>query len=205
MVSFEEYEKPEKINGTQIYLREVIEGKEYKRKSSSLTHQAVLGTLMKLLTDYAKPKGWQFYAGLGIRYDNSNFMVSDLAGFSPASQLVQEDKECVPDFIAEVTEPVTTRLDRFIKLNAYSKFGVQEYWVVAPASQSIEVYTFDPIKLKLEISDVFVVLDEEDPEYVFCPEEDKKLIHTSVVSGYFADSNISTTDIFADFGEGWNG
>ena len=197
MVSFEEYEKPEKINGVQRYLREVIEGKEYKRKGNSLTHQVVLGTLLTLLTDYAKPKGWQFYAGLGIRYDKSNFLVSDLAGFSPASQLVQEDKECVPDFIMEVMEPVTNRLDKFIKLNAYRMFGVHEYWVVAPASQSINVYTVDPIRLKLEISDVFVVLDEEDPEYVFCPEEDKKRIHTSVVSGFFANSKIATTDIFA--------
>ena len=198
MVSFEEYEKPEKINGVQRYLREVIEGKEYKRKGNSFTHQMVLGTLLKLLKDYAGPKGWQFYAGLGIRYDKSNFLISDLAGFSPVSQLVLDDKECVPDFIAEVMEPVTTRLDMFIKLNSYSKFSVKEYWVVAPASQSINVYTFDTIRLKLEISDVFVVLDEEDPEYVLCPEEDKKLIHTSVVSGFFANSKIATTDIFAD-------
>ncbi len=198
MVQFEDYEKPEKINGIQRYLREVIAGEEYKRLGNSLVHQVVLGNLLNLLTEYASPKGWKFYAGLGIKYDDSNFIVSDLAGFSPSSHLVKEDTDCIPDFIVEVTEPRTTRLDMQIKLNAYSKFGVQEYWSVAPASQSINVYTFDPIKLKLDISDVFVVLDEEDPEYIFAPEEEKKLIHTSVVTGFFADSKIATTDIFAN-------
>lgn len=45
-----------------------------------------------------------------------------------------------PDLVVEVLSPSTAKNDRLIKFNSYEKAGVQEYWIVDPYNQSIEVY-----------------------------------------------------------------
>ena len=49
--------------------------------------------------------------------------------------------EGAPDFIVEVTSPSTARADRKVKLDAYERAGVREYWIVNPRTRFIEVYS----------------------------------------------------------------
>lgn len=48
--------------------------------------------------------------------------------------------EGAPDLIVEVTSPSTARADRKVKLDAYERAGVREYWIVNPRTRFIEVY-----------------------------------------------------------------
>ncbi|MBI3361047.1 MAG: Uma2 family endonuclease [Chloroflexi bacterium] len=48
--------------------------------------------------------------------------------------------EGAPDLIVEVTSASTARLDRKVKLDAYERAGVREYWIVNPRTRFIEVY-----------------------------------------------------------------
>ncbi len=48
--------------------------------------------------------------------------------------------EGAPDLIVEVSSPSTARADRRVKLDAYERAGVREYWIANPRSRFIEVY-----------------------------------------------------------------
>ena len=42
-----------------------------------------------------------------------------------------------PDLVMEILSPTTQRHDKFTKFNLYQQAGVQEYWIVDPASKSV--------------------------------------------------------------------
>jgi Uma2 family endonuclease len=48
-----------------------------------------------------------------------------------------------PDLVVEVASPSTAMYDRREKLDAYIQANVPEYWIVEPASHSIEVLTIE--------------------------------------------------------------
>ena len=45
-----------------------------------------------------------------------------------------------PDLAVEVLSPSTERLDRRAKKEDYARHGVTEYWIVAPATRTVEQY-----------------------------------------------------------------
>jgi Uma2 family endonuclease len=45
-----------------------------------------------------------------------------------------------PDFVVEILEKGLHNLDYITKFNLYNQYGVQEYWIVNPEEQFIEVY-----------------------------------------------------------------
>ncbi len=48
--------------------------------------------------------------------------------------------EGAPDLVIEITSPSTARLDSSVKLNAYQRAGVREYWLADPRTRAIQVY-----------------------------------------------------------------
>ena len=64
--------------------------------------------------------------------------------------IVGEDAiEGAPDLVVEVLTPSTFYKDLRKKMTAYAQFGVQEYWIVDPETQTIEIYTRRDDKLQL--------------------------------------------------------
>lgn len=49
-----------------------------------------------------------------------------------------------PDLILEILSPATVRLDRVIKMDAYARYSVPEYWLVDGSAKLIEVFRLDP-------------------------------------------------------------
>ena len=48
-----------------------------------------------------------------------------------------------PDLAVEILSPCSRGKDLEIKRKIYARFGVQEYWVVDPDAETIEVLTWD--------------------------------------------------------------
>ncbi len=46
----------------------------------------------------------------------------------------------LPDVVVEILSPSTLRRDKRDKLRSYAKYGIPEYWIVDPASVSLEQY-----------------------------------------------------------------
>jgi Uma2 family endonuclease len=51
--------------------------------------------------------------------------------------------EGAPDLIVEVTSASTARLDRKVKLDAYERAAVREYWIANPRTRFVEVYSLE--------------------------------------------------------------
>jgi Uma2 family endonuclease len=54
-----------------------------------------------------------------------------------------------PDLIVEILSKGTAAKDRGDKKEVYEQFAVKEYWIVDPAAQSIEIYSFDTDRYRL--------------------------------------------------------
>ncbi|HEX4963421.1 MAG TPA: Uma2 family endonuclease [Thermoanaerobaculia bacterium] len=48
-----------------------------------------------------------------------------------------------PDLILEVLSPATVRLDRVIKMDAYARYSVPEYWLADGNAKLIEIFRLD--------------------------------------------------------------
>jgi Uma2 family endonuclease len=54
--------------------------------------------------------------------------------------IIQDWIRGVPDLVIEVLSPDGIARDRFVKRDLYARNGVREYWIVDPATRSIEVF-----------------------------------------------------------------
>jgi len=45
----------------------------------------------------------------------------------------------VPDMVLEIISPSSKQMDRLTKFQVYQKFGVREYWLVDPATKTVDV------------------------------------------------------------------
>lgn len=48
-----------------------------------------------------------------------------------------------PDLVMEILSPSTQRHDKLTKFNLYQRAGVREYWIVDPASKSVQVFVLE--------------------------------------------------------------
>ncbi len=53
----------------------------------------------------------------------------------------EEHIQGAPDLVIEILSPATSGRDRTYKRTLYGRYGVQEYWIVDPEEQSIDVLT----------------------------------------------------------------
>jgi Uma2 family endonuclease len=57
--------------------------------------------------------------------------------------IVKDAVRGAPDLILEVLSPATVRLDRVIKMDAYARYSVPEYWLVDGNAKLIEIFRLD--------------------------------------------------------------
>ena len=61
---------------------------------------------------------------------------------TPRLDIIKDQIWGPPDLVVEVLSPGTTHRDRTKKLSWYRRYGVREYWLVDPRTQTIEVVSF---------------------------------------------------------------
>lgn len=107
-------------------------------------HQAIVGEILFLLMTIAKNKGGKAYTSpIEVYLDEENI-------FEPDVLLIKQDSACkveekrlrgAPNLVVEVLSPSTARYDRQQKYTAYEKHGVEEYWIIDPVHETLEVWT----------------------------------------------------------------
>lgn len=134
---------------------ELFEGEVFVSRAPGLPHQRVLTNLLVLfelhLKDHAIAKVWP---NPGVIFDNFNAAIPDIVFVSKEHIEAIASGEKVtgaPDLVIEVVSQgaENERRDRTVKRQAYSKFGVREYWVVDRYQQTIEVYRLEQGQLIL--------------------------------------------------------
>jgi Uma2 family endonuclease len=138
-----EYEQHELI---QLINGEVIIG-----MPPILKHQLLIKKILLLLAQVETQKGGvAFTAPTEVRFDENNIFEPDVLYIKPENiGIAQQDEKRIigaPNLVVEVLSPSTARFDRQEKYHAYERHGVDEYWIVDPVHETIEVWTLGESK-----------------------------------------------------------
>lgn len=127
---------------------ELIDGQIYDMAPPNTMHQRILMNLSGEVRDHIKKHNGNcevFPAPFAVflNKDNQNYVEPDISVICDKNKI--NDKGCAgaPDWIIEIVSPSTQRMDYGIKLFKYRTAGVKEYWVVNPATRTVNVYDFE--------------------------------------------------------------
>jgi Uma2 family endonuclease len=123
---------------------QLIEGDLYMAPAPNRYHQDISRNLEYILLDYLEnhPIGKLYDAPFDVYLDEHNVFQPDIVVVMNARLTILTDAgaEGTPDFVVEILSPKTARLDRDNKRRVYAATGVQELWIIAPETQTIEVF-----------------------------------------------------------------
>ena len=126
---------------------EAIAGELHVTPAPSVRHQWISGELeaaLRGLLDGGR-LGLMFHAPVGVEFPSTGEGVQpDIVVIAAARRgIIDEDWiRGAPDIVIEILSPGTQRRDRGVKLKLYERQGVEEYWLVDPASRAVEVWRF---------------------------------------------------------------
>jgi Uma2 family endonuclease len=125
---------------------ELIEGELFVSRAAGLPHQLVLANLQFALASYLKqnPIG-TVVPGPGAVFSHYDAVIPDLVFVRNETwdRIVADERFVkAPDLVIEILSPGKQNRERdlLIKRQLYSRYGVEEYWIVDPENRSIEIY-----------------------------------------------------------------
>ncbi len=169
---------------------ELIKGWIYKMSPApKRKHQSVSGNLffeMKLHFNkgeckiYEAPFDVRLKKNKGTDSEVDTIVQPDISIFCDLTKLDDRGAIDTPDLVVEITSESTMKRDYNDKFNLYEANGVQEYWIVNPDSQSIEIF-----KLVNNVLESVGVFNEFDG-------------FTEVSSVLFPDLTVNLIELFKD-------
>jgi Uma2 family endonuclease len=128
---------------------EIIDGEHYVTPSPSLRHQQISGRLFYSIQQYLHehPTGTIFYAPVDALLSKFDIVVPDLIYISNerSRYMTTKNVQGPPDLVIEILSPGTARRDQELKRDLYERVGVQEYWLVDPGRELIDVYLAETV------------------------------------------------------------
>ena len=97
-----------------------------------------------------------------LEQNDTNYVEPDISVICDKSKLDESGCHGAPDWIIEVVSPSSARMDYFIKLFKYRTAGVREYWIVNPATKTVQTYSFSDVEDSNQYS-----FDDEIPVYIY--------------------------------------
>lgn len=132
---------------------ELIEGYPVMMAPPIRAHQKAVMELSRQLANYLVGKKCEVYPSPfavrpfeedGDRPEDVDTLVEpDISVVCDPSKLDDIGCKGAPDLVMEILSPSTMRHDRFTKFNLYQRAGVREYWIVDPASKSVQVFVLE--------------------------------------------------------------
>ncbi len=125
---------------------QVLEGELIVSPSPNFRHQDIVWTLGLLLRTFAEAHnvGIVIGAPMDVILEPHTIVQPDILFIRHANiGIVADVIEGAPDLCFEVLSRSTGLHDRYAKKAVYARCGVQEYWIVDPAHETISVYVLD--------------------------------------------------------------
>ncbi|MDR1287070.1 MAG: Uma2 family endonuclease [Treponema sp.] len=126
---------------------ELIEGVACAMAAPNDFHQAILVELARQMANYLRGKPCKlrpapYDVRLFYAEDESDDTVvqPDLSVICDESKRGPEGCRGAPDLVVEILSPSNIAEEMVRKFNLYMKAGVREYWVVAPASKTVQSF-----------------------------------------------------------------
>jgi Uma2 family endonuclease len=126
---------------------ELYDGEVYVVPAPLPRHQVVQVLTVGGLCRYASEHGgFAVDSPIDIVFSDYDVLQPDVVCFSGArADLVDLDRPIrhAPDLCVEIVSPSTEGADRGRKMQVFARYGVPEYWIIDPATRTIEVYRLD--------------------------------------------------------------
>ncbi len=124
---------------------QLIDGEQVMPPSFSLNHQLVNGKLFMLISQYLEKNilgGLCLFYPFDVVLDDKNAFQPDLIYISNERRIeLRHDRiNGAPDLVIEILSPATAYYDLLHKKDLYERYGVNEYLIVDPMLNSIEIY-----------------------------------------------------------------
>ena len=123
---------------------ELIDGEHYVTPSPNRQHQAIIWNLAATIGPYldSHPVGRAFTAPFDVVFSQFDVVEPDLLFISNErlEVLTAKNVQGAPNLVVEIASPSTRTRDETLKLKLYERFGVEEYWVIEPAAETIVVH-----------------------------------------------------------------
>ncbi len=123
---------------------EIIDGEHYVTASPATRHQRISRNLLYLIQSYldGHPVGEIFAAPFDALLGEHDIVVPDLLYLSNERRqfLTSKNLQGSPSLVVEILSPSTSRRDRQLKRDLYERTSVDEYWIVDPERDAIEIY-----------------------------------------------------------------
>jgi Uma2 family endonuclease len=135
---------------------EIIDGEHFVTRAPHIRHQSVASKINVRLGNWSERTGLGSTVQTpGVIFTETDAVIPDLvwisrerldSGVDEAGHLIVP-----PELMVEVLSSggVNEQRDREIKLKLYSRYGVQEYWIVNWKIKSLEVYRRSAAQLEL--------------------------------------------------------
>jgi len=129
-------------------LIQLIDGEVMIGMPPILKHQDIVREILILFTLIARQIGGKAYdSPIEVRLDEYNVFEPDVMYIRPENLAItqQDEKRIIgaPNLIVEVLSPSTAKFDRQEKYHACEANGVEEYWIVDPIHETIEVWNLE--------------------------------------------------------------
>ena len=122
---------------------EVVGGELVGSPAPTTKHQRVSLRLSRILGDYLERvgSGEAFAAPIDVFLGQHDIVQPDLVAIlhRHADRVTEAGIKGAPDIVIEITSPSSQRMDRIRKSATYATFGVPEYWIVDPETETILV------------------------------------------------------------------
>lgn len=127
------------------YLYELLDGEIVKKRAPKPRHQLLLAELYDQVKAYVRQQaqpGKVLFAPVDVFLDDFTVPQPDLVYVAHQRlHLITDDGVMgTPELAFEVISPSSVYRDRVTKKAIYERFGVQEYWLVDPADNYLEIY-----------------------------------------------------------------
>jgi len=122
---------------------EILDGELFVTPSPVPRHQLVVGRFLHHLITYLEvhPIGTVFTAPCDVVLSDTDIVEPDLILILTTSRasITEKNVQGPPDIVLEVLSPGTAARDRDLKRKRYERFEVQEYWLVDPDQNTLEI------------------------------------------------------------------
>ncbi len=121
---------------------ELINGELIMAPAPIPRHQRVSSHFMGLLVPFARDNGLgEIYAApIDVYLSDTNLVQPDILFISAARAhiITETNIQGAPDLVIEIASPSTQDDDRTVKRELYERFGVLEYWMAYPLTQTVD-------------------------------------------------------------------